>query len=37
MINLMSVILGGLTLFLTIVVIVLAVKIRKLQTGTVDL
>ncbi|XP_071334056.1 uncharacterized protein [Trachinotus anak] len=31
MTNLMSVILGGLTVFLTIVVIVLAVKIRKLQ------
>uniref|UniRef100_A0A3B4XZH9 Uncharacterized LOC111647006 n=1 Tax=Seriola lalandi dorsalis TaxID=1841481 RepID=A0A3B4XZH9_SERLL len=29
--NLMSVVLGGLTVFLTIVVIVLAVKIRKLQ------
>ncbi|XP_022607958.1 uncharacterized protein LOC111226929 [Seriola dumerili] len=31
MTNLMSVVLGGLTVFLTIVVIVLAVKIRKLQ------
>uniref|UniRef100_A0A8D0AQC1 Immunoglobulin subtype domain-containing protein n=1 Tax=Sander lucioperca TaxID=283035 RepID=A0A8D0AQC1_SANLU len=34
MAHLMSVILGALTVFLTIVVIVLAVKIRKLQTGT---
>uniref|UniRef100_A0A8C4HDR4 Ig-like domain-containing protein n=1 Tax=Dicentrarchus labrax TaxID=13489 RepID=A0A8C4HDR4_DICLA len=33
----MSVILGGLTAVLTIVIIVLAVKIRKLQTGTVHL
>uniref|UniRef100_A0A4W6CWB0 Ig-like domain-containing protein n=1 Tax=Lates calcarifer TaxID=8187 RepID=A0A4W6CWB0_LATCA len=32
--NLMTVVLGGLTVFLTIVIIVLAVKIRKLQTGT---
>ncbi|KAL7375349.1 hypothetical protein ABVT39_015959 [Epinephelus coioides] len=32
--NLMSVILGGVTILLTVVVIVLAVKIRKLQTGT---
>ncbi|XP_053199442.1 uncharacterized protein LOC128383876 [Scomber japonicus] len=32
-INLMSVILGALTLLLTIIIIVLAVKIRKLQTA----
>uniref|UniRef100_A0A4W6CVN5 Ig-like domain-containing protein n=1 Tax=Lates calcarifer TaxID=8187 RepID=A0A4W6CVN5_LATCA len=32
--NLMTVVLGGLTVFLTIVIIVLAVEIRKLQTGT---
>ncbi|XP_044039082.1 uncharacterized protein LOC122869816 isoform X3 [Siniperca chuatsi] len=31
--NLLSVILGGLAVFLTIIVIVLAVKIRKLQTA----
>uniref|UniRef100_A0A4W6CWK0 Immunoglobulin domain-containing protein n=1 Tax=Lates calcarifer TaxID=8187 RepID=A0A4W6CWK0_LATCA len=31
--NLMTVVLGGLTVFLTIVIIVLAVKIRKLQTA----
>ncbi|KAM7366048.1 hypothetical protein PAMP_015517 [Pampus punctatissimus] len=31
--NLMSLILGGVSLFLTIVIIVLGVKIRKLQTG----
>ena len=30
----MSVVLGVVTLLLTIVLIVLAVKIRKLQTGT---
>ena len=35
--NLITVILGGLTVFLTIVIIVLAVKIRKLQTGTTNL
>uniref|UniRef100_A0A3B4XV54 Ig-like domain-containing protein n=1 Tax=Seriola lalandi dorsalis TaxID=1841481 RepID=A0A3B4XV54_SERLL len=34
MTNLMSVVLGGLTVLLTIVVIVLAVKISKLQKGT---
>ncbi|XP_078020596.1 uncharacterized protein LOC144459803 isoform X2 [Epinephelus lanceolatus] len=33
MTNLMSVILGGVTVLLTVVVIVLAVKIRKLQTA----
>uniref|UniRef100_A0A4W6CWK5 Ig-like domain-containing protein n=1 Tax=Lates calcarifer TaxID=8187 RepID=A0A4W6CWK5_LATCA len=32
--NLMTVVLGGLTVFLTIVIIVLAVEIKKLQTGT---
>lgn len=32
----MTMILGGLTAFLTIVVIILAVKIRKPKTGTVD-
>ena len=37
MIKIMSVVLGVLTVFLTIVIIVLAVKNRKLQTGTVDL
>ncbi|KAL7375870.1 hypothetical protein ABVT39_025774 [Epinephelus coioides] len=37
MTNLMSVILGGVTVLLTVVVIALAVKIRKLQTGTADL
>ena len=37
MIELKSVVLGVLTVFLTIVVIVLAVKNRKLQRGTVDL
>ncbi|XP_074479967.1 uncharacterized protein LOC141760793 [Sebastes fasciatus] len=35
--TLMSLILGGLTVSLTIVVVVLAVKVRKLQTGTADL
>ncbi|XP_039997470.1 uncharacterized protein LOC120797683 [Xiphias gladius] len=34
--NLMSVILAGLTVFLTVVIIVLAVKIRKLQKGKAD-
>ncbi|XP_037614622.1 uncharacterized protein LOC119481591 [Sebastes umbrosus] len=37
MAHLMSLILGGLTVSLTIVVVVLAVKVRKLQTGTADL
>ena len=33
----MCLILGGLTVLLTIFIIALAVKIKKLQTGTVDL
>ncbi|XP_028420271.1 T-cell surface glycoprotein CD8 beta chain-like isoform X2 [Perca flavescens] len=37
MTNVMYVILGVLTVFLTIVIIVLTVKNRKLQTGTADL
>ncbi|XP_028462092.1 uncharacterized protein LOC114574014 [Perca flavescens] len=36
MTNVMIVILGALTVFLTIVVIVLAVKIRKLQTAVIE-
>lgn len=37
MANIMCLILGGLTVLLTIFSIALAVKIRKLQTGTVHL
>ena len=36
-INLMSVILGAVTVLLTMIIIILAVKIRKLQTGTASL
>uniref|UniRef100_A0A3Q4AU96 Ig-like domain-containing protein n=1 Tax=Mola mola TaxID=94237 RepID=A0A3Q4AU96_MOLML len=37
MTKIMNMILGGLTVFLTIIIIFLAVKVRKLQTGKVHL